>query len=121
MKDLENGAAGVVVHALVRDVMAAEGRTLIVGPAPGWQTADRKYLLDLYAECLKAVEGTRTFGERDEGGLPDLNAAAPAPQSYPRGRFTAAGGWSAMGADADRRPHITATNRAASGGLVFGP
>ena len=41
------------------DVMIAEGRTPGGG---GDHAADRAYILGLYAECLKAANGTRPSG-----------------------------------------------------------
>jgi hypothetical protein len=49
-----------VAYTLMVDVMRAESKTIAKGDLKaGWSTADRKYLLDTYAECLLAARGYR--------------------------------------------------------------
>jgi hypothetical protein len=52
-----------VAYKLLIHVAAAEGHTLLDGPsAKGASTPGRGWILDAYAECLKAVRGNRSFG-----------------------------------------------------------
>jgi hypothetical protein len=48
-----------VARQLLHEVMTAERKTTGKGGADGWTQADRKYLLDTYAECLRATRGLR--------------------------------------------------------------
>lgn len=54
----ENSPEHVARH-LLHEVMTAERKTTGRGGADGWTNADRKYLLDTFAECLHAVRGYR--------------------------------------------------------------
>lgn len=63
----EGGTAEAVAYTLVQNVMNMERRSFKSDPAPGWQPADRKYLLDLYAECLQAASGKRPPQRADSG------------------------------------------------------
>lgn len=45
-----------VASKLMQNVMSVEKRSLSGEPSSGWTPADRAYLLDLYAECLRAVQ-----------------------------------------------------------------
>lgn len=47
-----------VAYDLYRDVMMAEGKNLGAAEGTG-KRPDRKYLLDLYAECLRAAKDRR--------------------------------------------------------------
>lgn len=47
-----------VAYNLMKDVMFAEGKSLHEG-------ADRKYLLDTYAECLMAAKGYRDISRKN--------------------------------------------------------
>lgn len=49
-----------VAYMLMCDVMGAENRVAALNPREGYQAADRKYLLDTYAECLLAVRNPET-------------------------------------------------------------
>lgn len=49
-----------VALKLVRLVADVEGRAFFRNPGNDKQAADRKWILDTYAECLKAVKGYRT-------------------------------------------------------------
>ena len=40
---------------LVQIISLIEKRSLHSGPPAGWTSADRKWLLDTYAECIQAV------------------------------------------------------------------
>jgi hypothetical protein len=44
-----------VAYKLMRDVALAEKKTLHSNPGQGHTVADRKWILDTYAECLVAV------------------------------------------------------------------
>lgn len=49
-----------VAYKLMVDVMRLERKTTSTGDlSAGWSTAERKYLLDTYAECLLAARGYR--------------------------------------------------------------
>ena len=48
-----------VAYKLYRIVGDFEGKTTSFGQSKSGGGADRKYVLDLYAECLKAVRGHR--------------------------------------------------------------
>lgn len=48
-----------VAYKLMAHVMGVEGKTFGRDPSRGYETADRKYTLDLYAECLRATTGKR--------------------------------------------------------------
>jgi hypothetical protein len=49
-----------VAYRLLQDVMSIERKAAQQGDlASGWTTADRKWLLDSYSECLQAVNGMR--------------------------------------------------------------
>ena len=51
-----------IAHALFLTIASVEGRILGgVEDARKARMADRKYILDTYAECLAAVRGYRTF------------------------------------------------------------
>ena len=51
-----------IAYTLLHDVMTAEKKTLVMHRQEGGITqADRKYLLDTYAECLAAAQGRRHF------------------------------------------------------------
>ena len=60
-----------VAYALMQDVMAAEDRTTSHSPGPGQQRVGRKYLLDLYVECLEAAGGVRQMADTDGSGVPN--------------------------------------------------
>jgi hypothetical protein len=47
-----------VAHRLMQEVASLEGK-LLYGGKPN--SADRKWLLDTYAECLRAARGFRKF------------------------------------------------------------
>ena len=47
--------AEAVAYLLMRDVALAEGRVFSITPPPSTSVADRKWILDTFAECLKAV------------------------------------------------------------------
>jgi hypothetical protein len=47
-----------VAHAEHKDPVATSGSAL-------WADADRKWILDTYAECLQAVRGNRPMEEQD--------------------------------------------------------
>lgn len=49
-----------VALKLLREVMIVEGRVASPTAVNGKTPADRKYLLDTYAECLRAAKGYRT-------------------------------------------------------------
>ena len=51
------GTAEAIAYALMQDVMRAEDKATHKDRA--LTRADRAYLLDLYAECLKAAKGDR--------------------------------------------------------------
>ncbi len=46
-----------VAFRLLELVMSCEKRTQFDPPSSGLKTVDREYLLDTYAECLRAVGG----------------------------------------------------------------
>jgi hypothetical protein len=49
-----------IAYRLLKDVMDLEGKTLSRGVTnPNISTADRKYLLDTYLECIQAVRNIR--------------------------------------------------------------
>jgi hypothetical protein len=53
-----------VAYQLLQDIMAIEGKTTSKGSPsfplnPGITTADRKWYLDTYAECLRATRAIR--------------------------------------------------------------
>ncbi|WP_292229488.1 hypothetical protein [Brevundimonas sp.] len=54
----QSSAKERVAYDLCRDVMTAEGKSL-GAPEGSTKRADRKYLLDLYAECLVAASDRR--------------------------------------------------------------
>jgi hypothetical protein len=69
--NLQGDTVEAVAYALMRDVMAAEDRTTGHSPGPGQRRIDRKYLLDLYAECLEAAGGVRRTADMDGSGAPN--------------------------------------------------
>ena len=72
------GTAEAIAYALMQDVMVAERHALAAAPMEGWRTADRAYLLDLYAECRKAVDGRREPSDADGPGAVPVPAGAGA-------------------------------------------
>ena len=50
-----------VAYMLLQHVIGIERTTPAADPAPGWRSADRKWLLDTFAECLDAVRGKRVY------------------------------------------------------------
>jgi hypothetical protein len=49
-----------VAYRLLMDVQRIERKALHVGDLnPGWTTADQKWILDTYSECLQAAKGFR--------------------------------------------------------------
>jgi hypothetical protein len=49
-----------IAYRLTQDILTMERKALHTGDlSPGWSTAGRQYLLDTYAECLRAVRGLR--------------------------------------------------------------
>ena len=48
-----------VAYRLMGHIMGVEGKTFARDAGRGFATADRKYTLDLYAECLRATTGKR--------------------------------------------------------------
>jgi hypothetical protein len=58
----ENSAEEVALK-LLTFVARAEGRPL-PGVSGSSSTADRRYILDTYAECLEAVKGHRVLPDR---------------------------------------------------------
>jgi hypothetical protein len=44
-----------IAWKLFHDIAAVEGKALHQSPAPNQQPADRKWILDTYAECIRAV------------------------------------------------------------------
>jgi hypothetical protein len=69
--NLQGETKEAVAYALMRDVMTAEDRTTGHSPGPGQQRVDRKYLLDLYGECLEAAGGVRQMADTDGSGAPN--------------------------------------------------
>jgi hypothetical protein len=63
MSDANHGAGTpeAIAYALMQNVMQAEERELHLPPG---ERADRAYLLDLYAECVKAARGLRIESEQ---------------------------------------------------------
>lgn len=51
-----------VAHKLLLEIANAENMTFYANASSGKKTADRKWILDTYAECLYAVRGHRDFG-----------------------------------------------------------
>ena len=49
----------IVALALLERIARSEGRHFDVNPEDGGTTADRKWVLDTYFECLTAVKGHR--------------------------------------------------------------
>lgn len=47
----------IVALALLERIARSEGRHFDVKPEAGATTADRRWILDTYAECLEAVTG----------------------------------------------------------------
>ena len=46
-----------VAHTLMREIALVEQKSISSGQVQtGWTKADRKYILDTYAECLNAVK-----------------------------------------------------------------
>ena len=45
-----------VAYKLFRDIATIEKRSLSGNSSQGWTAADRKYVLDTYAECLNTVQ-----------------------------------------------------------------
>jgi hypothetical protein len=49
-----------VAYRLLVDIARIERKAFSHGDlSSGWSTADRKWVLDTYAECLKAAKGNR--------------------------------------------------------------
>jgi hypothetical protein len=53
-----------IAHTLLHEIMRTEGRVSYKPQSSGDQQADRKYLLDTYAECIEAVKGFRNITSR---------------------------------------------------------
>lgn len=45
-----------VAFKLMNEIASVEKKSMHASPSNGWTTADRKWILDTYAECLKAVQ-----------------------------------------------------------------
>jgi hypothetical protein len=50
-----------VAWKLLHEVANAEGKVFHNNPSSNYTAADRAWILDTYAECLKAVRGLRKF------------------------------------------------------------
>ena len=50
----------IVALALLERIARSEGRHFDTKPEDGATTADRKWILNTYSECLDAVKGRRT-------------------------------------------------------------
>lgn len=50
-----------IAYVLLQEIANIEGQSTSPWPTDGFQTTNRKWLLDTYAECLKAVRGFRSF------------------------------------------------------------
>ena len=50
-----------VAYKLMRHVAVAERKSLHTNITPGWAQANRKWILDTYAECIQLVRGQRGF------------------------------------------------------------
>jgi hypothetical protein len=44
-----------VAYRLMHEIAAIEAKSFSRTPGPGYQSADRKWILETYAECLNAV------------------------------------------------------------------
>ncbi len=61
--EIEGDSAEAVALALLHMVAEAEGKLDGEG---AWQDAGRDWILDTYAECLRAVDGDRDMEDGDE-------------------------------------------------------
>jgi hypothetical protein len=50
-----------VAYRLMHDIAAVEGKSLHRNPSQGYQQADRKWILNTYAECVEAALGGRPW------------------------------------------------------------
>ncbi len=75
----ERASAEELAYALMKTIADAKNRHFGREPVEGWQRADRKYLLDLYAECLEATKGRRPQSA-EMPGRPSLITAPPPPR-----------------------------------------
>lgn len=48
-----------IAYVLLQHIMNVEQKSFSNDPSRGYSTADRKYILDTYAEALTAVRGHR--------------------------------------------------------------
>jgi len=55
-----DGAAEIVAYKLLQHVASVERRSFFHNPGEGSAMADRRWILDTYAECLSVVKNSRT-------------------------------------------------------------
>ena len=48
-----------IAYKLMKDIANAEAMVFHKDPGQGYQSANRKWILDTYVECLEAVKGIR--------------------------------------------------------------
>ena len=64
--------AEAVAYKLMRDIALLEGKSLEERTSDAVGTADRKWVLDTYAECLKAIWAPDQRLETAQGSDPSL-------------------------------------------------
>jgi hypothetical protein len=52
---VENSAAEKVAYDLFQHIANVEGMAFVRSAGNGWKSADRKWILDTYAQCISAV------------------------------------------------------------------
>lgn len=57
---VENNTPEKIALELMQMIAHIEKKALHSGPAPGWEAADRSWLLATYAECIRAVRTPET-------------------------------------------------------------
>jgi hypothetical protein len=62
-----------VAHKLMREIARVEQRSFKTRIPPNWKAANRKWILDTYAECLEAVKGNRLNNRQRRNLRPQSN------------------------------------------------
>ena len=50
-----------IAHRLMHEIAIVEGKSFQRSPGQGFEKADRKWILDTFAECLRAAHGNRVI------------------------------------------------------------
>ena len=70
-----------VARKLMREIARVEQRSFnIAKMRPDWKAADRRWILNTYAECLEAVKGNRDYPRKPRPSRPQTDTWVEADQ-----------------------------------------